>query len=213
MAQIFSRFKNPKRHGAQLLKNAGYVEFGQFQPSVLHDEKAGGVKGYFCANCEYFKQQEGTLYGHVCTRLQNAEVADWGCCNLWHFLPPEKEAPAPGEVPEEPEQEPAQPAQAGQAATEKPQQQAAPEAPAEPQTEPAAEPEPEAPVAQKPAAKAVKPVPKPAPEEPEPEEPEEEPEDDEELEEAKRRLRKKIRSVIRQELTEILRAQKGLKRV
>ena len=86
------KFKNPQRQGSMLLKKYGYVELGKFQPSVLHDNAAGSVKGYFCANCKFFTQKDGTLYDAVCSKLKNAEVSLWGCCNAWEYSTISKKA-------------------------------------------------------------------------------------------------------------------------
>lgn len=86
-------FENTDRVGAENLKKAGYVEYPEFEKDVLAQiEKTGTVKGYFCANCEYYIKKKETLHGGFCKKLQ-AEDAAWGCCNYWDYEPTDLRKP------------------------------------------------------------------------------------------------------------------------
>ena len=81
-----NHFSNKDREGANLLAKAGYVEFEQFKNMVIAQlKKTGKVYGYFCANCEYLRGNRGMSNYKLCARLEDAEVKDYGCCNLWEY--------------------------------------------------------------------------------------------------------------------------------
>lgn len=67
---------DPDRKGADALKAAGYVEKAEYLTSTA-------TGGYFCATCNYMKEDPTAKFGTVCTKLGNAEDAPWGCCNIW----------------------------------------------------------------------------------------------------------------------------------
>lgn len=101
------KFKNKNRQGAQLLAKYGYVEYGEFRNMIIKQlNKTKKVYGYFCANCKYLGGASQNGEYKLCTKLQNAEVTDYGCCNLWEFKDI-KPQPAPVQAQPEPKPEPA----------------------------------------------------------------------------------------------------------
>ncbi len=67
------------------LSGAGYVQEEDFKSFVESTLDSGvGLKGYYCATCEYFKPTEGGETTGVCKKF-DAAVEDWGCCNAWEY--------------------------------------------------------------------------------------------------------------------------------
>jgi hypothetical protein len=75
--KIAAKFNDTSRKGWKELINAGYVEERKYELS------AKNKAGYFCSTCEYVKNDENAKFSTVCTKLNNAEDAPWGCCNYW----------------------------------------------------------------------------------------------------------------------------------
>jgi len=83
--KLGAQFSDTNRKGWEELVKVGYVEEEDFKKFVLQHIAIGDLKCYCCAICEYVKKQEGAKFGIVCTKLNNAEDAPWGCCDKFEY--------------------------------------------------------------------------------------------------------------------------------